>query len=532
VTKLSGFIFVQINIRKIMRSLFTFLSVLFISALASKSFATSISITASHDTICTGTPVTFTATVSGATAAHYHWYKNSMAVGADTSVFVGDSLMNGDVLQCLLDTGSSTSVVAISLPITISVFSVPHVGPITGMDTVCRMSSIILFDSIPGGTWISMNPFLANIDPTGTVTAGFGPGPGGVDSIMYVNSNYCGGDTAYFAVTVAGAPQIMAINGPHTLCLGAPSTMFVDSTMGGTWSSSNNVVATVDASGNVTPVAVGSATISYSLTNSCGTANRTRNIVVNAAPIPGPISGATSICQFDTTHLHVMQGGGTWASSDSMTGRIIGGGGGGGIGGGAIGVFFGINPGTVVVAYAFTTPCGSATDTLSITINPLPVVYPITGSDSVCPAGTTTLMDYATGGTWSASNTAVTSVSAMGVVTANATGMDTIMYSLTNSCGTVTQSMPIYVYCPSHAGVSNIVNSNDINIYPNPAADNIYIDGIVPGMVQIVDLMGATVAQQNGVSFISVQNLPSGIYMIAVYDEQHNLLARKKIEKI
>ncbi len=66
------------------------------------------------------------------------------------------------------------------------------------------------------------------------------------------------------------------------------------------------------------------------------------------------------------------------------------------------------------------------------------VISPITGASALCPGTTTLLSDTATTGSWSASNSIVT-VSSGGLVTADTTaGVDTIMYSATNACGTVT----------------------------------------------------------------------------------------------
>ena len=51
----------------------------------------------------------------------------------------------------------------------------------------------------------------------------------------------------------------------------------------GVWSSNNNLVATVDASGNVTGISNGIATISYTVTNGCGTKSATTGIVIETA---------------------------------------------------------------------------------------------------------------------------------------------------------------------------------------------------------------------------------------------------------
>ncbi|WP_193372059.1 Ig-like domain-containing protein, partial [Pedobacter agri] len=55
-------------------------------------------------------------------------------------------------------------------------------------------------------------------------------------------------------------------HGTNTVCVGS-TTQYSNSTSGGVWSSSNTAVATVNASGLVTGVSAGTATIIYTVTN-------------------------------------------------------------------------------------------------------------------------------------------------------------------------------------------------------------------------------------------------------------------------
>jgi hypothetical protein len=61
----------------------------------------SVTITSSATgTICEGTSVTFTATVSGISSPTYQWYKNSVAIsGANSSTYTSTSLSNNDVIK-------------------------------------------------------------------------------------------------------------------------------------------------------------------------------------------------------------------------------------------------------------------------------------------------------------------------------------------------------------------------------------------------------------------------------------------------
>ena len=102
-------------------------------------------------------------------------------------------------------------------------------------------------------------------------------------------------------VTVNPLPEV--IIGTMSVCEGL-STALTDATPGGTWSSSDPAVATVDAFGSVTGVAPGTSVISYTLVTGC---LRTTTVTVNPAPAP-TISGLTSVCP-DITETYTTEAG-------------------------------------------------------------------------------------------------------------------------------------------------------------------------------------------------------------------------------
>ena len=70
-----------------------------------------------------------------------------------------------------------------------------------------------------------------------------------------------------------------------------------------------------------------------------------------------------------------------------------------------------------------------------VNIDQLPLPGAISGSVTLCVGVSDVLTDTVAGGIWSATNTAAATVNATGVVTGIAAGIDTIKYTLTNSCG-------------------------------------------------------------------------------------------------
>jgi gliding motility-associated-like protein len=67
-----------------------------------------VSINASVGTICTGTPVTFTALpFRGGNGPQYQWIKNGMAVGTNAPLYSDNTLNNNDQISCVLTSNSN-----------------------------------------------------------------------------------------------------------------------------------------------------------------------------------------------------------------------------------------------------------------------------------------------------------------------------------------------------------------------------------------------------------------------------------------
>ena len=64
----------------------------------------SVSITASANNVCSGIPVTFTASpVNAGGAAIYEWLKNGVTVASSNSnLYTDNALVNGDVIKCII----------------------------------------------------------------------------------------------------------------------------------------------------------------------------------------------------------------------------------------------------------------------------------------------------------------------------------------------------------------------------------------------------------------------------------------------
>jgi gliding motility-associated-like protein len=142
----------------------------------------SVSIAASENPICAGSPVTFAATpVNGGNAPVYQWQVNGNDAGTNSATFTSNTLQNGDVVTCLMTSGISCSVPATvtSNPVTMSINALPVVNA-GGDKTIVIGKSVVLNATVAGNiidiTWspatgLSNNKILNPVaSPSSTTT--------------------------------------------------------------------------------------------------------------------------------------------------------------------------------------------------------------------------------------------------------------------------------------------------------------------------------------------------------------------------
>jgi pimeloyl-ACP methyl ester carboxylesterase len=173
--------------------------------------------------------------------------------------------------------------------------------------------------------------------------------------------------------------------------------------------------------------------------------------------------------------------------------------------------------------YAFQTTnslgyTGPWSDSVHITVNPLPNAGTITGVDTVCVGARITLSDTASGGFWSAvtGNASVDS----GVATGIAEGSDTVIYDVRNSCGDARAKKTLRITScgPDFAATVNVADA--VSIYPNPAEHTLTIKAAAPiRQVTISNLLGQTVfsGTYNAPEVeIDLTPIPSGIFIVKI----------------
>ncbi len=182
--------------------------------------------------------------------------------------------------------------------------------------------------------------------------------------------------------------------------------------------------------------------------------------------------------------------------------------------------FSGTDTFTVSVAY-----CGalSAAITIYADVSLPPVAGSITGPAAACAGWPNNYHNTATGGTWSSTNTASLITSA-GVYYPYTIGTDTILYTVTNFCGSSTAKLPVeIIFCPD--GVPSVPGGySNLTISPNPTRDrfNARLASLStePCRLVLTDITGRKIKEistfTNQDTEVSV-DAPPGIYIITAY---------------
>ena len=515
--------------------------------------------------ICAGSTITLTAP-SGFSS--YQWALNGSLITGVTTQSISATAAG---YYSFRTTNNFGYVGPWSDSVHLNVTPLPTSGVITGLSSVCPGAQITLTDAIIGGIWSASNG-------NATVVSGVVTGiTAGTNIISYTVSNSCGTASATKVITVNPLSNPGTISGSASVCVGSTLSL-TNAASGGIWSASNSNASV--AGGVVTGISAGVCTISYSVTNLCGTQAATKPITINALPNAGAITGTASVCLGASITLAENVGGGIWSASNGNA-SVLG------------GVVTGHSAGTCTISYSVSNMCGTNVATKTININPLPEAGLINGANEVCEGETITLNATISGGAWIC-NDATATVSNDGEVSGLSAGGGTISYSTTNSCGvayatkqitvepkpgkpvisqnfnllSTTSVYPSYQwflngtpisgatdvnYTAGAVGtyevtvtnafscantslpltLSNISYSiNDIKVYPNPTASVVYISWYKKVSVRLTLLDGKMLKEIQNTDQIDLVDFPNGNYLLIIFDENKTKLQTQLITKI
>ena len=404
---------------------------------------------------------------------------------------------------------------------TVNVIPAPDAGVVSGSGVVCLGGTTPLSDAVAGGVWSSSGTYAATISGTGLVTAV----ASGASTISYtVNDGTCSA-SATLTMVVGTPVGSIGTSGPTAVCVGNSFTLF-DTIPTGTWSVINSH-ASVDASGTLTGISAGMDSVYYTVTNICGTANTWMMVETYPLPDAGTISSPADICLGATALCTESVPGGNWSSvyyyvtvdtGGSITGAIAG-------------------PDTLY--YSVTSAYGCvANATAPIYVDVAPDAGTISGSNNITAGSSTALFNYAaTGGVWSTTNSSVSTVSGAGLVYGVATGIDSIVYTVTNSCGAANTYF-YFTVSGSTTGINNASAGMDkLLVMPNPAKDNFTVTVSSSKNEQvnitITSVTGAKLKEITGTTNQPIDasvNMPAGIYLVNAATATANMSGKIVIE--
>jgi RHS repeat-associated protein len=240
------------------------------------------------------TPGTITGTAASGGASSpsysYQWQSSSDAVNwsnisGTTSLNYSPGNLYSTTYYRRKVTENTTSSVAYTSTATVTVYPqlTCTISP-ASQNITAGTSAATLTSSVSGGNGSYTYQWQSSPDNSAWTNVGTASSysPGVLFSAMYyrltVTSNGANVTSNTATVTICTAPAGPII-GLSTCVLGS-TIQLADGTPGGSWSSSNAGIAKVDVNGVVTGMAAASATITYTVTNSCGTTSAQLGITV------------------------------------------------------------------------------------------------------------------------------------------------------------------------------------------------------------------------------------------------------------
>ena len=402
--------------------------------------ATPVSITG-DDQLCIGETSTVSPTTGGV------WTSNDQTVAIISSVGVIVAVGPGQATFTFTsDNGQCTSIE--TDPITVN-----GSETIVLDDTELCIGETANATTTALGTWVTNNPSVATIGAsTGMITA---VAEGTVTVIFTNTTTTCVSDESA-ELTVFPIPTV-SITGPDKICVGETTQLFPS--VGGTWTSDNPSIVSINNNGLATANASGGPVTCTWTDNVTGcTSNASDPIFVN--PIQETVVIDDELCIGETTQL-LPSSGGTWVSANSSIVTVTTGG-------------LAQSVGAGVTTLTFTSSISGCSSEPSDPITVYGYVSTvITGDSEICIGGTSQ-MSPSTGGTWTSSDPSVLTITSAGFVTGVALGKATFTFTPTATGCPSLPSDPIEV----NTCLGPVIACDQIE------ADNIYCDFDVLGLVE------------------------------------------------
>ncbi len=465
---------------------------------------------------CVGHPKMFTAAVTNAgTNPFFQWKINGVDMGVNDDTLVALSPKNLDTVIALV-----VSNAVCAQPDTISSAPIllhlqPVVSPIVTIDTpsglICRGTLVALNASSTDGGSASYYRWFVNGAQVGTGDTLKTTTLRNHDTVSCVLMSNAICVTSAFdtsnkvVIRVDSIPsKPSAITGPGLVCSGATYTFSVPVVSGATsynWMLPSGWGGTSDSSSiAANPTATGGI-ISVTAENACGaSAADTFAITANATVVPTvsiSAPGGNSICVGTPVFFRAI------ATDTGATPTYIWRRNGVVDGSGVAYTRSFLNHGdSITVSMTSSHSCASPQTIRSaaeyMTVNPVPVLSPISGNIAACMGNTVQLSNPTTGGVWTNSDPTILSVSSTGKVTGISAGTDTIRYTVTNASG-CSASVIHFVSFNALPSLPPITGNNSVCVGATTTLSNIASGGVWSGSNSSIATVNST-GQVTGVA--------------------------------
>ena len=163
--------------------------------------------------------------------------------------------------------------------------------------------------------------------------------------------------------------------------------------------------------------------------------------------------------------------------------------------------------------------CFSTTN--AVTVNVFPTPNPVVTYDGIYLNTQTYFSSYQ----WFVNAVSIPGATTYHTIPAEI-GSYRVMVTDTNNCHAYSLAHSIFVLA-----VNNVNTTEEAKIYPNPATETLHITAQTNVRAVITNVTGKTVIDQAHATDINVSSLPTGIYMVMLYDENGERLLVQKLIK-
>jgi hypothetical protein len=427
----------------------------------------------SNSPICSGSTLNlFTAAVAGAT---YNWTgPNAFTSALQNPSIVNAQPVNSGTYSLTITVAGCTSAVG---TVSVTVSPKPATPTPTSNSPICANSTLNLFTAaVPGATysWTGPNGFTSALQNPSIVNAQV------INSGTYsltVTVTGCASATGTVSVTVNPTPATPTASSNSPVCKGNTLNLSTPAVAGATynWSGPNAFTSALQNPSIANAQPINSGTYSLTVTVAgCTSATATVAVVVNSPPAPAPTSNSP-VCSGSTLNLFtpaILNASYNWTGPNGFTSALQ-------------------NPSIANVTLAaagvytvnVTVPgCGSAADTVTVSIKATPATPSPTSNSPICANSTLNLFTAAVPGAtynWTGPNAFTSALQNPSI--ANAQVINSGTYSLTVNvagCTSATGTVSVIVNptpaTPSPTSNSPICTGSTLNLFTAAVAGATY----------------------------------------------------------